>query len=187
MLKELIILMLMSITLSASPAEELFRDINTTYSKVNYQHIFKDLDNLTINSFENNSTQRMIKEDFESLLPNYMDNKDIFSESSLKKLIKENVGKPRLRMFISASLVYMKYLDEEGKTKDAENIMRRNLINFNSLMTKSDNIVDYIRALGLYKRTFTYMESSLQNMTGILEKHPPPNESIYFEKMKRRS
>ena len=175
--------MLMSIALLASSAEELLKDINITYSKENYQNIFKNLNELTISSFESNSTQKMIKEDFEELLPNYLNNEDIFSQVNLKQLKKDNIYKHKWREFISASLVYMKYLESQEEFEREERIMKRNLINFNSLMVNSQELVDYIIALILYEKTYFYEGLNNTKIISITKEYPPVDPSIYFDKL----
>lgn len=181
MLKKLFLVIAITVNIIASE-KELIKDINTIYAKDFYNN-FSNYTSLPLNNFENNATQKKIKEDFEKILPRYLNNKSIFTKSSLKKLKKDKVENYKIRMFISVSLSYIKYLDSRDDYQLSQRIMKENLINLNNLMINSENMMDYLIALGAYSKIFSnYADPSLE-MVALFKKYPPPHKSIYFNKI----
>jgi len=181
MLKKLFFVIAITVNILASD-KKLIEDINTIYAEDFYNN-FSNYTSLPLNDFENNTTQKKIKEDFEKILPRYLNNKSIFTKSSLEKQEKDKVEKYKIRMFISISLSYIKYLNSRDDYQLSQRIMKRNLINLNALMVNSKNMMNYLIALGTYSKIFSNYGTPSLEMVELFKKYPPPNKSIYFEKL----
>jgi len=181
MLKKLFLVIAITVNIIASE-KELIKDINTVYAE-DFYNKFSNYTSLPLNNFENNATQKKIKEDFEKILPRYLNNKSIFSKSSLKKLKIDKVENYKIRTFISVSLSYIKYLDSRDNYQLSLKIMRQNLINLNDLMINSKNMIDYLIALGTYSKIFSNYHNPSLEIVELFKKHPPANKSIYFKKV----
>jgi len=181
MLKKLFLVMLITINLNASQ-KEFFESINTIYADDFYNKI-SNYTSLPLNSYENNTTQKKIKEDFEKNLPIYLSNKNLFTKSSLERLEKDEVKKYKIWMFVSISLSYIKYLEAKNNHQLSKEIMERNLINLHDLMINSNGMIDYVLALATYSKLFSNYNNPSLEMVSILKRYPPPNKSIYLQKI----
>jgi len=73
---------------------------------------------------------------------------------------------------------------EELMTKLDTKTMEKNLINLNDMMINSKNMIDYLRALTQYSKILSSCTDTSSEMISIFKNNPPPNKSIYFEKVK---
>ena len=172
---------MISLTLNASNIE-LLQKINTTYEDDFYAH-FSNKNAISLNDYENNATQKKIKDDFEEILPLYLKSADIFSKSSLEKLEKKDTKLEKISVFISISVSYIKYLESIKKENLATEIMKRDLINLHALMVNSKGIINYVIALSSYLDIFSNYKNPSSSILSLLQGNPPPPKSVYIQKV----
>ncbi len=180
-LKALLLSIIVSITLHASEIK-LIKNINAVYSDDIYEKLLT-LSSIPLFNYENNNTQKKVKEDFEKILPLYLEHTTLFSKTSLEKLDKNKIEKYKLNLFIKISVSYIKYLEQKNEIVLSTKIMKRNLLNLNALMTNSNNLMDYIISLMAYSTIFSHYSNPSKEMIVTFNNYPPPDASIYFEKI----
>jgi len=172
--------------LFASPTEDLLHDINDTYSSTAYKKLFNENHSFTLNDFEHNTSQRRIKEDFEKILPAYLNTDNVFSEESIDELCKDDscyLSNYHLQEFIVTSSLYIKLLDKQSHTTTSTQLLEKNLLDLQLLLRNSKGMVNHILAVVLYQKLYSELDvNSLEKFT-LLKKLPPPEKTVFFEKL----
>ncbi len=182
MFNKLLLLIMITLSLHASNIE-LLQKINATYGDEFYTPLSKK-SLISLNDYENNATQKKIKDDFEKILPLYLKSTDIFSKSSLKQLENKGIKFFKIRAFIPISVSYVKYLESIKEKELATKIMKKNLINLHDLMLNSTGVINYVVALSSYLEIFSNYQNPSSGMLVILQDNPPPSKVIYVQKVK---
>ena len=172
--------MIMTLTLNAA-GKEVLQNINSTYTNKFYDKL-ANLSSLSLDNYENNGTQKKVKEDFEKILPLYLSTQDIFTKTGLEELEKDEIKKYKVSMFVSVSLGYIKYLESENRHELSADIMTKILIDINDLMINSNNMVDYLIALTVYSKIFANYTAPSVQMLSIFKKYTPASKRIYVQK-----
>ena len=172
---------MIAFTLNASNIE-LLQKINTTYEDDFYAHLSNN-SAIFLSDYENNATQKKIKDDFEEILPLYLKSSDIFSKSSLKLLENKEIKFFKIRAFIPISVNYVKYLESIKEKELATEIMKKNLLTLHDLMVNSKGIINYVIALSSYLDIYSNYKNPSSSILSLLQENPPPHKSIYIQKV----
>jgi len=181
MFHKLFLIITITLTLSASN-KELLQKINETYEDDFYTHLSK-LSTLSLNNYENNATQKKIKDEFEQILPLYLKSRGLFSKSNLEQQEKEEIKFLKISAFIPISVSYVKYLESIKNEKLASVIMQKDLSNLHDLMVNSNGTINYVIALSSYLEIYSSYKKLSSSMFVLLQNNPPPNKSIYIQKV----
>jgi len=113
MFKKILLIIIITISSNAS-TKEFINKVYTIYSDNFYSKIkLSRCKQIPLNNFENNETQKRLKEDFEKILPEYIDSSNYLKRTYLDKItITDNNIKKifTTRKVVCASLSYVKYL-----------------------------------------------------------------------------
>lgn len=185
MVKLILAITLLSTLAFASPMLNMLNDINATYSDKFYVNYCQTSKTLTLNDFENNSTQKRIKTDFEKLLPKYLTIEELFSNEEFSKLDKDKfmVFKFEFRKFFTTSIFYLELLKKQKKLNMRNELLEKNLLNLELLMSNSENILNYALSIILYEKLFSSLSCSSKEVYNLLKKFPPQDKSVFFEKI----
>jgi len=206
-LKKIILMILLSCSLFAtqneifsSKVKAFFKDgreaplIVSTYTKhdgqMEYagQKIVEQLPSrpliYTIKSFdnvENNTSQRALKESFEKLIPNYLENEGLFSKEACKTDASSNIALPYSDFFRLLQL-YTDYLKENAPKDEYYALVSKSLGNFHALMANSDNLIDYMITLNYMDQLLMSLNCS-DEIKEIVKKYPLQSPELLFEKL----
>lgn len=184
MLKILLTIFLLYTTAFAYSTQDFLYDINATYSDKFYENILSEEQTTTLIDFENNSAQKKIKEDFEKLLPKYLESDNLFTNKELSKLqeTKYIISQSHFKDFLTVSTLYLNLLNYEKKRQQSNVLLEKNLINLRSLMQNSNDMINYILSIILYKKLYADIKCDSKKTYGLFKKFPPPDKSIFFKK-----
>ncbi len=185
MLKIILTSFLLFTTLFAHSTQDFLYDINVTYSDEFYQSILNEKQITTLIGFENNTTQKKIKSDFEKLLPKYLESDNLFTNKQLLMLQDPNYVIPQshFKDFITVSILYLNLLKYQKKSEKSNAILEKNLINIKSLMQNSNGMINYILSIFLYQKIYTEIKCDSKEIYSLFKKFPPPDKSIFFKKV----
>lgn len=186
MLRIMLLSISFSIIIFASPTQNLLYEIKSTYSKDFYKGLYSDNKSLTLANFENNSTQKKIKEDFERLIPKYFKADNLFIQENLKEFNTDDNSLITLNLqkFFVTCTLYIKLLDRQQKTIKSNQLFKKTLSDLNALMRNSTSFANYIISVILYKKFYSNIELNSLYKYAWLKKCPPPDKTIFFEKLK---
>jgi len=178
--KIIIAMILLSSSLFATENELLFPKIKTFFKDASASSIqvytFKSFDNV-----ENNTSQRALKESFEKLLPDYLENEELFSKEACKTDASSNIALPYSDFFRLLQL-YTDYLKEHAPKDEYYELVNKNLGNFHALMQNSDNLIDYMISLNYMQQLLISLNCS-DEVREIVKKYPLQNPELLFEKL----
>ena len=173
--------------LSATEVPSILLDINATYANNKFNQVKPaQLSSIMLNDLENNTTLEQGLAAYEKLLPEYLAQTPIFTQSVFEEndvfQTNEIFLKYDFKTFMNASILHLRLLKHRKEMKLFSSVVDANLENLNDVANGSNSTIDYIYIITFYKAIFKEVEELDQDrgICNILNDNPPIKTEMFF-------
>ena len=143
----------------------------------------------TLDNVEHNRSHQELKEMFERLLPYYLRSDNLFSNEELKILKRKKIEIIKYRDFFLTLYLYIGYLESHPSESNRQKLyilVEKSLRDAHSLMENSNEFIDYLMSVFIYKSIYDRLSSPSTLLQKILQKYKPFSSDIFFDKLEKR-